>query len=113
MIALILFVVFGICFAYFATLNTLLTTVNLGGYVIKDIPLYIVILLPFACGLVIGGFFAVAKDFFNQRILHRQSSQLSKAKQETVGLLKEVHRLELENAKLTTKLGDEDTEDTI
>jgi len=113
MIALILFVLIGVVFAYFATLNTFPTPVNLGGYIVPDIPLYVIIIFAFAIGLFTGGLFSVVKQLLNQRKLHKQNSQLSKIKQDTVSLMKEIHQLEVENAKLKTKLGEDDADDTI
>lgn len=111
MVALVLFIAFGLAFAYIATLNTLLTTINLGVWLLRDVPVYLLLIAPFAVGLLTGGFFSVAKQFFNQRILHRQLDQLAQAKQENVSLLKQIHQLELQNAKLKTKLGEEETDD--
>lgn len=106
MIALILFVVIGVLFAYFATLNTTLTAINLGGYIVSDIPLYIVVISAFAIGLFTGGLFSVVKQLLNQRKLYKQNSQLSKIKQDTLSLTREIHKLEIENARLKTKLGE-------
>lgn len=113
MIALVLFIVFGLVFSYIATLNTLTTTINLGVWIFRDVPVFLLLIAPFAIGLLIGGFFSVAKQFFNQRIVHRQSDQLAKAKQENVTLQKQIHQLELQNAKLKTKLGEESDDESL
>lgn len=111
MAALILFIIFGVVFAYFATLNTQPTSVAVGTFVFRDVPVYLVVISAFAVGLLVGGFFSVVKQFIHGRVLHRQSDQLSKAKQETVELTKQIHQLELENAKLKTRLGDTDADE--
>ena len=111
MIALILFIIFGVGFAYFATQNAALITIQLTNSLKYLLPQYVVVITSFGSGLIIGGLFGVFKLFFKARKLSQQQHAHIKTKQEVVSLTKTIHQQELEIEKLKTRLGEADDND--
>lgn len=107
MLALFLFVVFGLGFAYFATQNVSPVAVHFGATSVSGLPLYILVLAALAVGLVIASIFYIIKSFSMHMATGKLSRELSDLKKENVALTKENHQLELENTKLKAKNGDE------
>jgi uncharacterized integral membrane protein len=111
MIALILFIAFGLLFSYFATLNTSLITINLGFYTAANIPLYIIILASLGLGTVFASLFYFVKSISYKYTLGQKNRELREKNKEINELTKEFHELEIENAKLHTKSGVESVDD--
>ncbi len=113
MLALLLFIVFGLLFGYFATLNTSLVSVSFGAYALTGIPMYLLIL----ASLGIGVLFAMLFNFFRALGTGLQFSRLEKeladAKKEAAELTKINHQLELENTKLKAGSSAESDDDSI
>ena len=107
MLALLLFIIFGLVFGYFATLNTSLVTVHFGPYKLENVSLYILVLASLGVGVVYASLFYLYKSLGGKFTLSKKDKELAGAKKENVELLKEVHRLELENTRLKTKTGEE------
>lgn len=107
MLALLLFVVFGLGFAYFATQNISTVTIHFGTTTLDGVPLYIVVLAALAIGLLIASIFYVVKSFSMHMATSKLSRELSDIKKENVELTRENHKLELENTKLKAKNGDD------
>ncbi|MBP9716752.1 MAG: DUF1049 domain-containing protein [Candidatus Levybacteria bacterium] len=103
MISLIILIVSGGVFAYFATQNTQLVSVNFFHYVVPSIPLYVVVLAALLIGIVISlvisffGFVSTALKLFGKDNTIKQSSK------EIDNLKKRIHDLELENENLKGK----------
>lgn len=105
MIALLLFIAFGLFFSYFATLNTLLVSVSFGSLSYEKIPLYVLIISSFAIGVVFASIFCFIK-FIGVRLSVRKSEkELADSKQSSAEYLKKIHQLELENVKLKAENG--------
>lgn len=100
MLALLLFIAFGLLFGYFATMNTDLVAVRFGNATLDPIPLYILVLVSFGIGVVFASLFSMIKSFATGISLRR-------AEKETAQLTKQVHKLELENTELKVKTGEE------
>ena len=111
MVALLLFIVFGLLFGYFATLNTSVVSVHLGSYTFAHVSLYVVVLASLGLGVVFATVFYFVKSLTNSFAFHRKEGELGKANKEIAELQKKVHQLELENTKLKTQTGDEDGDD--
>lgn len=107
MLALFLFIVFGIGFAYFATQNVSPVAVHLGATSISGLPLYVLVLAALVVGLVIASIFYMIKSFSAHMAMSKLSRDVSAAKKENIELTKENHKLELEITKLKAKNGDE------
>lgn len=113
MLALLLFIAFGLLFGYFATLNTNLVSVSFGPYALTAIPMYLLIL----ASLGIGVLFAMLFNFFRALGTGLQFAKLEKeltdAKKDAAELTKTNHQLELENTKLKAEGGAESDDDSI
>ncbi len=111
MLTLIFVVVFGLVFGYFATQNTMAVTINFWQYTVPGIPLYLVTLVSLAAGLLITTFVDLIKSIFASLALSKKETLLQKSKEEVTDLVKRVHKLELENTKLRTELGQDTTDE--
>lgn len=111
MLALILFLVFGLSFGYFATLNTSVTSLHLGLYSFSAIPVFMIVLATLGVGVVISSMVYVIKFFGISRAHRKIERDLNETQNKIAQLLKDNHKLELENAKLTESHGDEEIAD--
>lgn len=111
MIAIIITVIFGLIFAYLATQNTTTISIYAWNYAIHGAPIYLVILLSLAIGLLLATLIYSLKSITTSLKLGSKDDQLKKARQEITDLTKEVHKLEIENTKLKAEMGHEDTDD--
>jgi len=107
MIALFLFLAFGLLFGYFATLNTSVASVSFGVYTFDRIPMYIIILLSLGIGVVVSSLFYILKSLSDKMTLGKKDKELENVSSESADLMKRVHKLELENTRLKTKAGEE------
>jgi uncharacterized integral membrane protein len=103
--ALLLFIVFGLFFGYFATLNTSLVSVHFGIETLANIPLYVLVISSFAVGVMFASIFYYIKLFGAKLLLRKKESDIEEKQKEAAENLKKAHQLELENAKLKTKKG--------
>ena len=113
MIALLLFLVFGLVFGYFATVNTSLVAIHFGDYFLKDIPLYIVILVSFGVGVLFSSLYYFIKYVSIQMSLRKKEAELEELKKSGAEVMKKFHQSELENSKIKTKNGGTVDEDSI
>ncbi|OGM20635.1 hypothetical protein A2955_02950 [Candidatus Woesebacteria bacterium RIFCSPLOWO2_01_FULL_37_19] len=111
MIILILVIVFGITFAYFATQNTAFISLYFGPYVLPNVPIYLVILGSMACSILIAGIVYLVRSLASNLTLSEKEGQLKSLKKELAEVTRTAHKLELENAKLKSKAGVEDFDD--
>ncbi|MBP9813612.1 LapA family protein [Candidatus Woesebacteria bacterium] len=107
MLALLLFVGFGLLFGYFATLNTALVSINFGLGSLQQIPMYVLVLVALAVGMLFATIFYIIKLFSYQLSSNRLAKELAEAKKEIVELTKANHKLELANTKLATANGED------
>ena len=108
MLTLVFIIIFGVVFAYFATINTGQITINFGFNQLTGVPIYLAVLVSAAIGMLIASilyFLRFVSAYFQ---LGGKEKDLSKANKRIAELTKDVHQLELENTKLKSKLGKED-----
>ena len=105
MMTLILIVVFSLVFGYFSTQNTELVTIHFGEYSTPGIPVYLVILVSIALGLLITTAVSMFKMLSASSKINQKDSELKKTKEEVVELTRQVHKLELEDTRLKTEMG--------
>lgn len=111
MLALLLYIAFGLVFGYFATLNTTLVSVNFGTSSLNDFPMYIIILLSFGIGVLFATIFYFLKLYSIQRLLNKKDKESLAYDREIAELTKSAHKLEIENTRLKTKNGEEIEDD--
>lgn len=107
MVALFLFIFFGLLFGYFATLNTIAVTVYFGLAFVENVPLYLVILAALAIGVLFTTLFYFIESFSKNRASRHKDRELSDLKKENAELLKKNHQLEIENTRITAENGSE------
>lgn len=100
MFSLILAVLVGLAFAYFATQNTSGVTVNLFGSQWAGMPLYLIAVGALLFGLVVAWIINTLDWISNALTLHGKESKIKQVEHSMNNLQQKVHELELENAKL-------------
>ncbi len=100
MLALILFLVIGSILVYISKFNFAPVTVNLGMYVISDIPLFYVIVGSLVVGLILSYLVYLIRAITTSFTLRGKDKEIKKQTDDVLELTKRVHKLELENEKL-------------
>lgn len=113
MLTLIVTVTLGLGFALFATQNTQEVTLNFGKYYLPNIPIYVVVLGTLFIGLLAAFIAYFGNHLSSQLTISEQTDELKKLKEENAEVVKRAHKLELENTKLKTKLGEEIDGDSL
>lgn len=111
MLALLLYIAFGLIFGYFATLNTSVVSVYFGSSSIQNVPMYILILLSLGTGVLFATIFYLVKLFGIQRLLNKKDKEGLAYDKEIAELTKANHKLEIENTRLKTKNGETQEDD--
>jgi uncharacterized integral membrane protein len=96
---LILLLIVGSILVYISKFNFTLVSVNLGFYVISDIPLFYVIVGSVVFGLVLSYLVYLVKAISTSLALRGKNKEIKESKEEVLELTKNVHKLELENEK--------------
>ena len=113
MIILAIIVLLGLAFSLFATQNTNEITLRFGSYVLRDIPVYLTILVPFFLGVFLTTFLQIAKDLSQKLTINEQKDKLKKNNESIAELTKQLHKLELENVKLKKNTDEEFDEESF
>lgn len=114
MLTLVITVVLGLAFALFSVQNTQTVDLNFGSYYLPGIPIYLVVLIPLTLGLLASLIIHTAKHLMSEITIDKDKKEIKTLIKENAELVKQVHKLELENTKLKAKNGkDEFDEDSI
>jgi lipopolysaccharide assembly protein A len=100
MLVLILLLIVGSILVYISKFNFMPVSVNLGVYVISNIPLFYVIVGSLILGLVLSYLVYLVHAISTSFTIRGKDNQIKKNKDEVLELTKRVHQLELENEKL-------------
>lgn len=100
MATLLVTVLFGLIFAFFATQNTSVISLNFLNYHIPGIPVYMVVVGALFIGLFLSWIISLINDIGTGFALRGKESKIKDYKKENAELLKEIHQLELENTRL-------------
>ena len=100
MLVLILLLVIGSVLVYLSQYNFTPVSVNLGVYVIPNIPLFYVIVGSFIAGLALSYLVYLVRAISTSFILRSKNNEIRKNQDEILELTKRVHQLELENEKI-------------
>ncbi len=110
MLGLIVTVIFGLIFAYFATQNTIHVSIRFLNYTIESLPLYAVMLSSLLVGLFLSGIIAFINNISSSLRLHGKESTIKDDKKQMTELTKMVHQLQIENTRLKERLGEGDSD---
>lgn len=111
MMALFLFIIFGLVFSYFATLNTSTVAIYFGFTRWEHLPLYLVILGSLAIGISFASLFYFVHSFFSRRKFGKKEREFEDLTRENMALTRKNHQLELENTRMKAQNGEEDVDD--
>ncbi len=100
MIILILLLVVGSFLVYISKFNFAPVTVNLGSYVLSNIPLFYVIVGSVVFGLLVSYLVHLISSVSTYFAMRGKNNQLKKEKEDVLELTKRVHQLEIENEKI-------------
>ena len=100
MIILILLLVVGSFLVYISKFNFAPVTVNLGSYVLSNIPLFYVIVGSVVFGLLVSYLVHLISSVSTYFAMRGKNNQLKKEKEYVLELTKRVHQLEIENEKI-------------
>ena len=106
MLALIVSLLFSALIAFLATQNTELVNLHFIAYTWVGIPIYLVMLFSLITGLLFAWLFHVLKAISFSMILKGKNKTIKEGKLENLELTQKVHKLELENSRLSAKDGD-------
>ncbi len=104
MFTLILLVILGLVFGYFATQNTLHIPITIASYTLRDVPLYAVLGITLLVGFGISWIISLLDSISVALKLRGKESTIKNTKTTVNVLEKRVNELELENAKLKGQL---------
>ncbi len=111
MSTLIIIVLYGLAFAYFATQNTAGVVVKLGDY-IWTLPLYVVAFGSLLAGLLVSWIISVINSLLDWSEGRKMETAYQDTRQTVYDLSKRVHDLELENTHLRTLVNERPVQKT-
>lgn len=100
MFALIILVIFGLGMAFFATQNTIPTSISIANYRFTGIPLYMIAIGSLLLGVFISWIISITDAFSSTLAIHGKDSKIKDADRAIENLKEEIHELEIENARL-------------
>lgn len=107
MFAVIFTILFSALVAYFATQNTGTISLQFASYSWTGIPIYIIVLTSLLAGLLFAWIFHLLNAISSSFALRRKNKLIKEGKNENLELTKKVHKLEIENTKLSANDEDE------
>lgn len=110
MLVLILLLVVGSILVFISKYNFMLVSVNLGAYVISDVPLFYVIVTSVVFGLILSYLIHIFQSISTSFTLRSKNNEIKKGNDEILELTKRVHQLELENEKVRNGVDSEPTD---
>jgi uncharacterized integral membrane protein len=105
---LILIIISGIAAAFFATQNTQVTSITFATYTVTNIPVYLIALTALLAGILLFWIVNLIRSFSMGLSMRGKEQTISETRKENVELAKEIHKLEIENTRLKTQLGEEE-----
>jgi hypothetical protein len=96
MLTLIAFIIVGLIIASLTQYNSMLVSLNIGGYIFSNVPLFYVVLGSLLAGLVLGYFFQLIDSVFTTAAIVRKDRKLEKAEKEAAELRAKLAMLERE-----------------
>jgi len=110
MLTLILFLIVGSILVYISKFNFGLVSVNLGFYIINNIPLFYVIVGSIVFGLILSYLAYLFHSIFISYTIRSKNHEIKKNKEEVLDLTKQVHQLEIEKEKIKNGSDSEPTD---
>ena len=113
MLSIILALVIALGFGYFATFNTTTLPLVFGHfYTTPALPLYVIIGLSLALGIVLSWVRNLVKSLHTSLKLHGKEVEIKKGKATIHEMTKKTNELQIENANLKGELHNDPLDDT-
>lgn len=103
----------SIIFSVFTTQNTSLVTLYFSRFEIINAPIYLVVLVPVLFSLLFCSVIQLIRNLSLNYTINHQKKLVAGLKRDLAEVTKELHKLELENAKFKNELGEPQDEDSI
>lgn len=100
MLILILILVIGSVLVYISKYNFTPVSINLGFFVLNDIPLFYIIVISLLFGLILSYLAYIIHNISASFTLRGKNKEIEKNKDEVLELTKRIHQLELEKEKI-------------
>lgn len=113
MLILFLAIVLSIIFSIFATQNTGQITLFFYNFSLPNIPIYLVVLASALVAFILSLIFQLVKNLSTGLTISSQKTKVNELKKELAEVTRELHKIELENAKYKAELGEPDDENSI
>ena len=113
MLILFLAIVLSIIFSIFATQNTGQITLFFYNFSLPNIPIYLVVLASALVAFILSLIFQLIKNLSTGLTISSQKTKVNELKKELAEVTRELHKIELENAKYKAELGEPDDENSI
>lgn len=113
MLTLFLTVAVSIVFSIFATQNTSMVTLHFLDFTLPPLPLYLAVLIPVLLAIVLSTFMQISLRLSSRLAISNQKRTIRDLKRELAEVTKDFHKLELENAKFKTELGEPEDSNSI
>ena len=95
-------------FALFAAQNTQTADIYISQYTIPDVPVFLLVLISLLIGLFLAWLMHIISDVSSKMTIKEHKKELKELNNKIAEVTKEVHKLELENTKYKSKLGEEE-----
>lgn len=106
MLSILFAAIFGLAIGYFAIQNAMPVSIQMGEFVLQEIPLYFVAVGSLILGVLLASIFYLARSVSSHSVYGKHAHHPTIDNRETVvGLEQRVHDLEAENARLRTHNG--------
>lgn len=113
MLILFLATVLSVIFSIFATQNTAQITLHFYSYSLPNIPIYLIILASALSAFILSLIFQLIKNLSSGMRISNQQGSIKDLKRELAEVTKELHKMELENAKIKAVSGEPEDENSI
>ncbi|HLL60703.1 MAG TPA: lipopolysaccharide assembly protein LapA domain-containing protein [Candidatus Nitrosocosmicus sp.] len=100
MLTLIVTLIIGIAIAIFATQNTSGVTISLGGYILNQVPLYLIVTGSLLIGLLVSAIINSIQGIGSSLTIMGKDNKIKASSKTVNDLNNKIRQLELENAKL-------------
>ena len=104
MVALIVLLLLGLVFGVFAVQNTQHVTVSFFNVSIKDVPVYLVMIIPLITGLTVAWIISLVGTFSHFLAMRGKNSTINESKKNVAMLNARITELENENEELKAQI---------
>jgi uncharacterized membrane protein (DUF106 family) len=120
MLALFLFIVFGLGVAFFATQNTGTVHILMGNYLLSGIPMYVIVIASLLLGVLVSWIISAVNDLSAMFTIKGKTTEIKKAnktiedlREENSILQEKVKQLQKEHDHTKARVGEEHKQNNL